>query len=59
MIERKIRAEIAFRDIIMNDFEYEDAAMPYSSGVSTDVIGVEQVRKSHERELMAIEGLKE
>ena len=40
----------------MNDFEYEDAAMPYSPESETSS-AVEQVRQSHERELMAIEGV--
>jgi hypothetical protein len=42
----------------MSDFEYEDAAMPYvpeSSGESSSA--VQQVKESHERQLMAIEGV--
>jgi hypothetical protein len=42
----------------MNDFEYEDAAMPYFPESSTETSSaVEQVKQSHERELMAIEGV--
>ena len=42
----------------MNDFEYEDAAMPYDPESGTETSSaVEQVRKSHEQELMAIDGV--
>jgi hypothetical protein len=41
---------------IMNNFEYEDAAMPYSPE-SEASSAVEQVRQSHEQELMAIKGV--
>ena len=40
----------------MSDFEYEDAAMPYSPE-SEESSAVEQVKQRHERELMAIEGV--
>lgn len=40
----------------MNDFEYEDAAMPYSPD-SEASSAVEQVRQTHEHSLMAIEGV--
>ena len=40
----------------MSDFEYEDAAMPYSPE-SEESSAVEQVRQSHEKELMAIKGV--
>jgi hypothetical protein len=44
--------------LIMNDFEYEDAAMPYFPESSNETSSaVEQVKQSHERELMAIEGV--
>jgi hypothetical protein len=42
----------------MNDFEFEDAAMPYSpESPSETSSAVEQVRQSHEHELMAIDGV--
>lgn len=42
----------------MNDFEYEDAAMPYSPESSTEATSVvEHVKQSHEQELLAIEGV--
>lgn len=42
----------------MNDFEYEDAAMPYSpDDVDVASSGVQQVKQRHERELMAIDGV--
>ncbi len=42
----------------MNDFEYEDAAMPYDPESSdTTSAAVEKVRQSHEQELMAIDGV--
>jgi len=44
------------RVLIMNDFEYEDAAMPYSPESEASSL-VEHVRQSHEQQLMAIEGV--
>lgn len=42
----------------MNSFEFEDAAMPYTPESSTDSSSaVEQVKQSHEQQLMAIEGV--
>jgi hypothetical protein len=40
----------------MNDFEYEDAAMPYSPESETSS-AVEHVRQSYEQQLRAIEGV--
>lgn len=46
------------RGLNMNEFEYEDAAMPYSPDTSTEgSSAVEHVRQSHEQELMAIDGV--
>lgn len=45
----------------MNDFPYEDAAMPYNPGEETTAAsgasGLEHVKQNHEGELMAIEGV--
>jgi hypothetical protein len=42
----------------MNDFPYEDAAMPYSPESATETsTSVEHVRENHEKELMAIAGV--
>jgi len=46
----------------MNDFPYEDAAMPYNPGEETTASasggsGLEQVKQNHESALMAIEGV--
>lgn len=45
----------------MDDFPYEDAAMPYSpaeeSTTTNTSSGLEQVKQNHEQELMAIEGV--
>jgi hypothetical protein len=44
----------------MNDFPYEDAAMPYNPGEKTNASGasgLERVKQNHESALMAIEGV--
>jgi hypothetical protein len=44
----------------MNDFPYEDAAMPYNPGEETTASGasvLERVKQNHEGALMAIEGV--
>ena len=41
----------------MNDFPFEDAAMPYSPEASTSSSPIEHVKQSHEDRLMAIEGV--
>lgn len=40
----------------MNNFPYEDAAMPYTPE-SEASSAIEQVKESHEQQLMAIEGV--
>ena len=51
-----ICAKSGMQGVVMNDFEYEDAAMPYSPE-SEASSPVEQVRQSHEQELRAINGV--
>ncbi|HET6976032.1 MAG TPA: hypothetical protein VFI24_06905 [Pyrinomonadaceae bacterium] len=41
----------------MNDFPFEDAAMPYSPEASTSSSPIENVKQNHEDRLMAIEGV--
>ena len=42
----------------MNDFPYEEAAMPYSPDSSTESSSpVQHVKQRHEQELMAIDGV--
>lgn len=44
----------------MNEFEYEDAAMPYypeEHAASASASEVERVKQSHEQKLMAIDGV--
>jgi hypothetical protein len=44
----------------MGEFQYEDAAMPYSpddAGGTSTSSAVEQVKDEHEQELMAIDGV--
>lgn len=44
----------------MDEFQYEDAAMPYSpeeSTTTTSSSSLEHVKRNHEQELMAIDGV--
>jgi hypothetical protein len=45
----------------MNDFPYEDAAMPYNPDEETNTAsgasGLEYVKRNHEGQLMSIEGV--